>query len=261
MGQMKLLISEIDFLSDFARHCDNVVYAGASDGRHIPTLDAMFRPLNISWSLFDPCRFDACVMDWSRKNSNRISLFRRCFVDQDAVYYNGFKRVLFISDIRTGGQQQHTRTRDGNHRVAPGDENVMEDQTMQMRWVHLMHPTACCLKFRGTFTYEDCQEQSSFDYIHGQLRLQAWPPPNSSEVRLVASAPYTTATYDSRHLDEATSYYNEHDRLLCGNDARIQDFVLNKYENNHIISEECRQRGLLHFRDFESSYKKAENCS
>jgi hypothetical protein len=74
---------------------------------------------------------------------------------------------------------------------------------------------------------------------------------------LVASVPYTTATYDSRHLDDAMSYYNEHDRLLRGNDTKIQDFVLNKYENNHIISEECRQRGLLHFRDFESSYKKA----
>jgi hypothetical protein len=31
-GQLKLLLSEIDFLTDFARHGDTVVYAGAACG-------------------------------------------------------------------------------------------------------------------------------------------------------------------------------------------------------------------------------------
>jgi hypothetical protein len=53
-GQLKLLLSEIDFLTDFARHGDTVVYAGATCGSHLPILARMFKDLRLSWHLFDP---------------------------------------------------------------------------------------------------------------------------------------------------------------------------------------------------------------
>jgi hypothetical protein len=63
-GQLKLLLSEIDFLTNFARHHDTVVYAGAECGSHLPILARMFKDLQLSWHLFDPSPFDKSVYDW-----------------------------------------------------------------------------------------------------------------------------------------------------------------------------------------------------
>jgi hypothetical protein len=163
MGQMKLLISEIDFLSDFARHGDTVVYAGAADGRHIPTLDGMFASLKLCWNLFDPARFSHPVMAWSRDCRDRVCVFRRCFGDADAIYYKGFRRVLLISDIRSNHHEKEDH---------PDDACIMQDQEWQMQWVKLMEPEACCLKFRGPFGYAECERYRHFNYMDGELRLQ-----------------------------------------------------------------------------------------
>jgi hypothetical protein len=226
MGQMKLLISEIDFLSNLARAGDLVVYAGAADGAHIPTLDCMFQHLRLTWHLFDPSRFSTQVMQWMTANRDRVFIYRRCFHSQDAMYFKQVGTVLFICDIRT--KQDHS-----NSKSVPDDSHVMSNQMAQMEWVRLMDPVACCLKFRGTFNYaeEAGAKYRHFQYLRGELRVQAWPRPNSTEVRLVARRPYSTRMYSSRQLDEAMSHYNENARLLHANDFKIQNYVLGRYDS------------------------------
>ena len=163
MGQVKLLLSEIDFLTDFARQGDIIVYVGAADGMHMPTLASMFKGLNLQWHLFDPARFSQQVMDWQKQNKESVHVYNREFTDQDTAMFASSQNVLFISDIRTSNRAE-------NNNTEPGDDAVMQNQMMQMQWVLDMQPRACCLKFRGAYDYTE--ETRSFQYLKGQLRLQ-----------------------------------------------------------------------------------------
>jgi hypothetical protein len=60
-GQRKLLLSEIEFLTLFARPGDVVVYAGAAPGYHIPYLLDLF-PF-IKMVLVDPRQFGCQCTD------------------------------------------------------------------------------------------------------------------------------------------------------------------------------------------------------
>lgn len=247
MGQMKLLISEIAFLNDFADDGTIVVYVGAADGTHIPTLDSMFQPMKLCWHLFDPSRFSPEVMLWMRQNQLRVFVYRRCFYADDAAYFKGFRAVLLISDIRN---KEDFLDNDS----IPEETNVVQDQAMQMDWVKSMQPTACCLKFRGTFDYMINTDAEEFEYINGELRIQAWPRPNSTELRLVASRPYSYRMYSSRQLDEAMSYYNEKCRMLDGNDMKLQKHVLSMYMGNQALKVSVRDAGREAFDAFEGVY-------
>jgi hypothetical protein len=248
MGQLKLLISEIDFLTDYADKGFTIVYAGAADGRHIPVIDSMFMTLGLSWHLFDPSAFHADVTRWSKRFSNRVSLHNECFTDSHAQSFSGDKGVLFISDIRTNKNES---SRVHNTKNVPDDNDVMQNEFWQMAWVQMMQPFACCLKFRGKFEYLDGEK---FDYIDGQLRIQAWPPPNSTELRLVAQHPYKLRTYSFKQLDEGMSYYNEEDRLHGNNDIKLQDFVMSKYLRYAKVCQPCRGEGSDKFHKFVQLY-------
>ena len=249
MGQMKLLLSEIDFLSDFARAGDTVVYAGAADGEHIPTLDCMFQSLGLVWHLFDPSRFSTRVMQWMSANKGRVFVYRRCFLTEDAIYFKPFHKLLFICDIRT-------KENDCSKHAMPDDSHVMCNQQAQMEWVRYMDPVACCLKFRGAFGYaeEAGAKYRHFQYLKGELRIQAWPKPNSTELRLVARRPYCTKMYSSKQLDEAMSHYNENARLMSSNDLKLQNYILGRYMEHPDLSLECRTKGRQCFDQFERDY-------
>ena len=128
MGQVKLLLSEIDFLTDFAINRGTViVYVGAADGMHIPTLDRMFMDLRLQWRLYDPSPFSQNVLDWQKRNPDRVKVHTRVFTDEDTAAYASLdqEEVLFICDIRTLGAG----------RAQPGDEEVMLNQVLT---VHLL---------------------------------------------------------------------------------------------------------------------------
>ena len=135
-GQIKLLLYEIDFLCTYAKKGCTVVYAGAAGGWHIPTLDAMFFPLQLKWKLYDPSAFHPDVYRWKRQNSDRVQVLNTIFTGIDAMKLQATKDVLFISDIRTKSEDDDR---------APGDPSVMENQQVQMDWVQKMQPLACSL--------------------------------------------------------------------------------------------------------------------
>jgi hypothetical protein len=259
MGQLKLLISEIDFLTDYAEDGFTIVYAGAADGRHIPVVDSMFKCLNLRWELYDPSPFHREVNTWSSMFKRRVTLYNDIFRDGDAAKYAGREDVLFLSDIRTNepkrGSAAHADGKEGR-RNAPDDDNVMHNEMMQLKWVQTMQPVACCLKFRGKFEYG---KGETFEYIDGELRMQAWPPPNSTELRLVASEPYYMREYSFQKLEQGMSYYNEVDRMKHGNDMKIQAYVIDKYKNAAHVYDTCKEKGIHDFDRFVQKYMHERN--
>lgn len=248
-GQLKLLLSEIDFLLTYAKPGDKIIYAGAANGSRIPVLDKMFLPLDLQWQLYDPCPFHADVHAWKRQFPARVQFFREPFLPVSSTDAGEGKRVLFISDIRTSSGF-----------AKPDDTQVMENQALQMSWVLRMQPAACSLKFRGSFTYTP--ENKHFDYLKADcLSLQAWAPPNSTEIRLFASHPYVTQKYDSQVLEECMAYHNQHSRLLHKNDERLQAHILDRYHDCKALSMETKRQGLARFYTFSQIYSSRNSSS
>ena len=154
-GQRKLLLSEIDFLTDFSKKGDLVIYAGAAPGLHITMLTKLFP--DIEFILVDPAKI--CI---SATRPGIKEIIQDFFTDEMAVklskFYKKTHRVLFISDIR---------------RKAVG-KMIVEDMLNQQRWVEIIKPAASLLKFRLPWENEVPEHSNSLRYLHGEQRLQVW---------------------------------------------------------------------------------------
>lgn len=121
-GQRKLLLSEIEFLTEHGSPGCIVIYAGAAPGTHIPYLVKLFPEVQ-TFVLYDPADFNVT-------NSERIEVNQGFFTDEVASRLKERFRndsVLFISDIRTADPKVMSEEE--------VEENVVSDMTMQMGWV------------------------------------------------------------------------------------------------------------------------------
>lgn len=186
-GQRKLLLSEVDFLSDYVKEGDTVVYAGAAPGTHTTFLARLFEPLKLKWHLYDPREFIAAALDFP--GGGYIKIFNQYYTDDDAKGYAGRNDVLFISDIRTF---------DGIE--MPSEDYVDNDMELQENWVRLMAPRAAMLKFRLRYNKVDNIDKST--YLDGEIRIQAWAPTASTETRLIVTEiknkDYSISDYDAK---------------------------------------------------------------
>jgi hypothetical protein len=196
MGQRKLLMSEIDFLTDFAVPGDTIVYAGAAPGTHTTFLVNLFKKYNLRWHLYDPRDFHISPAEFgSDPSSGGIEIFQQYYLDEDARKYAGRDDVLFISDIRTF-----------NEGITPTEDDVKSDMEMQKNWVLLTRPRVSMLKFRLPYN----PEQPTMKYLAGEVRLQAWPPITSSETRLIIESRdnYKEKEYNIADYDAQLFYHN-----------------------------------------------------
>jgi hypothetical protein len=93
-------MSEIEFLTTYARDGMTVVYAGAAPGTHLAYLSHLFP--NVTFELYDPAPFTV-------RESPRIKIFTGndgMFTDETAKKYSGRNDVLFICDVRSADWQQ-----------------------------------------------------------------------------------------------------------------------------------------------------------
>jgi hypothetical protein len=191
-GQRKLLLSEVDFLTDFAKEGDTIVYAGAAPGIHTTFLARLFEPMKLCWHLYDPRDF--IVKDLEFPGGGYIKTFTQYFEEVDAKKYAGRDDVLFITDIRTF---------DGVE--MPSEDFVDNDMEMQETWVKEMKPKASMLKFR--LRYNKVADIDETPYLDGEIRLQAWAPTASTETRLIVTdikeKKYSISEYDAK-----MAYYN-----------------------------------------------------
>ena len=190
-GQLKLLLSEIEFLTAHSRADDVVVYAGAAPGTHTEFLASLFPRL--SFVLVDPADFHCQPTD-------RITVMQQLFTDELADSFVPIRdRLLFVSDIRAIDKQMSSRA---------VEEQVQRDMKIQQEWVQKMRPRVSMLKFR--LPYEAGQTQ----YLDGKVYFQMFAGATSSETRLVVKAPESeseqcaTVTYDHGDYEDVMFHFN-----------------------------------------------------
>lgn len=184
-GQRKLLVSEIEFLTLFAKRGDTVVYVGSASGIHIPFLSSLFH--GIHFDLYDPGEF-------AIKPTRFIRIFNQLFTDDDALKYKGRDDILFISDIRSGTPE------DGEER---NDRAIRADMKAQMEWHGIIVPRHSMFKFRLPW------DDGKTTYLKGKIAFPVRGPPTTTEGRLITGEYETgTATYDNRWYEQAMFYFN-----------------------------------------------------
>lgn len=213
LGQLKLFMSEILFLSKVSKSGNIVLYVGSAEGYHISMLSDMFPDLE--YHLWDPNKFKLSP----RKN---IKLFNNFFTDDDAKNYskNG-NNILFISDIRNSDIAKKTT-------VEEIDDLIIDDNDKQIRWVQTIKPIASYLKFRLPY------KAGKSKYFDGKIYLQPYSP-ISTETRLMSNK-YDLIEYDNIEFDEKMAYFNCNIRTQT-NYSRFEKImkkhnIKNNWDNN-----------------------------
>lgn len=164
-GQRKLLLSEIEFLSNINPEKNYIVlYAGAASGDHIPILPFMFP--NCYFILFDPSNFSIVP-------TKKIVIRRSLFDDKIVEEFKN-EKVILISDIR----QTPEETKTEKEYEEKFEEGVIFDLNLQIAWIKEMQIYSSLLKFRVPFDVE------KLTYFNGPKHFQCYAPVHSSEIRL-----------------------------------------------------------------------------
>lgn len=196
IGQRKLLLSEIEFLSYVYGKLGNkakeytVVYAGAADGEHIPfMINRFFKGVFKEWHLYDePHRFKKAL-----RSVPGVTIVP--YVDPNSVkgYFTEYhypiyakQKIVFISDIR----------RETNNRM------VKEDNDLQNEAVMTMNPKFAMLKFRFPF------DGKNHTVLDGRRLLQCWAKQDSAEVRLWSESPHSLIKSSSREHETQMNAFN-----------------------------------------------------
>jgi hypothetical protein len=219
LGQRKLLLSEIEFLSIVAKNnnLNNylVVYIGAAAGYHFPVLHKLFP--EVKFLLIDPNPFYSKL----REQPDVYIIINDYFTDdsiKQVLKIAKGKKILLISDIR----------------VEPEESKVIKDMHNQQKWLINMDAEYYMLKFRmpyiqrdGTYINEDFdisefkdkfdkikikKQNDEFQSLSGDLYIQLYPPRRSSETRLIGSknknGKYELTTFNITDYDQRLNYYN-----------------------------------------------------
>ncbi|KNC50807.1 uncharacterized protein AMSG_06709 [Thecamonas trahens ATCC 50062] len=186
-GQRKLLMSEVEFLTLYARPGDVVVYAGAAPGAHTAWLADQFPAL--SFELYDPADFVPGLGDHPR-----IGVHQEFFTDEICATYAGRDNVLFVSDIRTADWKVM-----GEEEV---EKSVYEDQLRQQGWHDAIRPRYSMLKFRLPWG------AGSTQYLDGAIHLPVWGPITTTETRLVVARDAPKVDWDHKDYEERMFYFN-----------------------------------------------------
>jgi SAM-dependent methyltransferase len=200
-GQRKLLLNEIEFLTLFLKNnqsTDDIyaIYAGSAPGTHILYLSKLFP--TIHFELYDPRVFSSKLL----KNTDMIKTHVQYFTHDTAKEWistnHPTKQILFISDIRTATPETQT--------PAEVEARVKIDQTWQEDWYHIIKPDMAMFKFRLPW------DDDTTEYLDGDVYIQPYPPPTSTETRLIVGKNAATKTYNNRKYEEQMFYFNNHVR-------------------------------------------------
>ena len=225
-GQRKLLLTEIEFLTLFLESYDGekpvyVIYAGSAPGTHIVYLSRLFP--RVMFILYDPREFSNKL-----RNEPMIKTFVQYFTDETAREWiagnHPDKTILLVSDIRTGEPETQTQEM--------VEERVGIDHIWQQTWYHIMTPEMAMFKFRLPWN------DSKTEYLDGDIYIQPYPPPTSTETRLIVGKNAKTRMYDNRKYEEQLFHFNNHIRprsfanILFDIDPTKKYGMSNDYDNS-----------------------------
>lgn len=186
LGQLKLFLSTLQFLLLHVPKNRKVyiVYPGSAHGYNLTFLSDLFPQCD--WILIDPGNFDP------RLYKNPKMTVYNCLFTDDLVrkirkQLKG-KHTLLISDIR----------------LNPSEEDIERDNRLQEKWVRILKPTYAQLKFRIPRHLGN-----TYKYLSGTCYLQIFPPPGSTELRLVVTGnKISNTSYDVEEVEGMMYYYN-----------------------------------------------------
>jgi hypothetical protein len=130
------------------------------------------------------------------------------------------ERLIFISDIRLGGEDQKTF-----------EEGVTRDMTMQEEWVRILQPNMSLLKFRMSY---NLKHGDSITYTKGDIYYGIWPKETSGETRLLVRKNDIgkTQKYDYKSYEQLMFFHNKYARPYCfgevRDDTKLQEYVFGK---------------------------------
>lgn len=171
LGQRKLFMAEVEFLSDYGHLSYDIVYTGCSQANHIFYLAKLFPEHNFYVYHHD--------INYELNTNERIKIINNIFTEKDANDWKD-KKILFLSDIRDfssikGGYINRKKDDLKNDT----NEAVEKDLLTQAKWISIMNPEASMIKFHPPYG------PGKFRYLSGVVYSQCWAPKTSSEARLV----------------------------------------------------------------------------
>jgi Poly A polymerase regulatory subunit len=214
-GQLKLLISEVLFLTRTSKGGETVIYAGAASGYHIYMLAEMFPKLK--FELWDSRPYEIEEHPNIQKNNG---LFTNELAEKYAQRGKGGEEFLFMSDIRTLEFGNVQKIKDHRQKEKEDLRIITDDMRMQMEWCQIINPNWAYLKFR--LPYADGQTE----YLTGKIYLQPYSP-ISTETRLLTNNYHTTTLYDNEENDELMAYFNCNVRFKPLDDHRWDNIMDN----------------------------------
>ena len=228
-GQLKLLLSEIEFLTPYRDAEHTVIYAGAAPGTHIPRLARMF-PL-MRFVLVDP--------QPSAVHPDRTTeVIKECMTNKLAAELrarNPNAQTLLISDVRIGADTSNESDRDQQLRI-------QRDMQAQMEWHAILHPVASMFKFRLPWDLSTHTE-----YLEGEIRLPVFGKRLTHESRLVVAREAKIVPYDNRRYERQMACFNRVTRPAMHTGGRcydceafrriIADYLKNDAEVEHTCAE------------------------
>jgi cap2 methyltransferase len=230
-GQLKLLLSEIEFLTPYYGQEFLVIYAGAAPGLHTLILARMFPTMK--FVLVDPAPsiFEKIVLkehdkkDEYPENSKEIIKeyekitrekieVRKVFMTPDiAREFSGREDTLFISDVRVG-LQAGVRESGKQHQ-----QRIHTDMVAQQEWVRVMRPRASILKFRLPWW------DGNTRYLKGDIFLPVYGRPLTHETRLIVKHEdgFSSFSYDNQRYEQQMAFFNQKMRHVYYEEKRCYD--------------------------------------
>ena len=195
-GQLKLLLSEIEFLTDV---CNTqigkpilVLYPGGGPGDHIPLLSQMF-PM-CYFILIDPL-FETQPKQIKIVPDEKIYIRGEYFSNDFIKNFRETQNTIMISDIRSTPNISET----AKNYEFEFEKHVLIDMKLQKDWYGRLQ-TDSLLKFRLPYT------PGQTTYACGTLKLQAFAPYQSTEMRLIPDT--EECVYDHTKIEEQLFYFN-----------------------------------------------------
>lgn len=172
LGQLKLFLTTFQFLSIYTKPFQetHVIYVGSAPGNNLEKLFSFFP--HVYWHLYDPRRFFNHLY-----KSPKVKTIENVYFDKNKAkeikQKLKKKKVLFISDIRTGPYLH------GDEVKGISEECIREDNNLQYQFVKYLKPLYSQLKFRPP------RDEPNYKYFKGKVYLQYFAPVSSTETRLV----------------------------------------------------------------------------
>lgn len=225
-GQLKLLLSEIEFLTPYKNESVTLVYAGAAPGIHIPRLVCLF-PL-IRFILIDPNKSMMSTM-----NMNNVTVLECEMTDNLAAALKGKygTRTLFVSDVRVGPASERELDIDQQIRIH-------RDMLAQMQWFSILDPMAGMFKFRLPWNMEP-----STEYLDGLIHLPVFGRFLTHESRLVVQRGAGMKTYNNSRYEGQMAHFNQKLRTAIYPGGRCYDctvfrYIIRKYLEKSAVDKE-----------------------